>query len=1447
MVNWTGGAGNDLRYGTAGRDGLDGASGNDTLAGRAGNDLLEGGLGNDDLFGGEDSDTLNGGDGADTLDGGKGRDSLIGGPGADLFQFGNDWGRDRIADFRPDQGDRIDLSSATYQAPDGRTVPVAFSDLLMTDSGDAGENAFVVVSIPLPKGPDGAEERFNAPMSIVLEGYDAFRVEAEHFLFDEGGEAGRSDPGGKSGAAPGGIATSGSFSQADAALIRLPEFRQAFDAYRGEDLKVIVIDTGLYAQHRAFGRLGPDGIAQRVELVPRADFTDETDGKSAAYRPRLYSEDQTIDAAHGTAVASIIASSVAEYQGVAPAATIIPLQAYSAADGSEGIYDALERALELKRADESIVAVNLSLGDFENVPRTVSSHEMQSIYARLNKAGLIVVAAAGNAYHAITHDEFNNRKGPSPGANPLAADPHVIPVGAVWDRAGLTWQDDPYSENDAKDLSSRERGLLSSSQRSDAMGMVFAPGGKIDAASVGSPGATLQWTGTSFAAPWVTGLAVLAQEMAEDLLGRRLTPGEFHDLLLDSAAPLIDREDPGDFADNVPNLGPDHPLRLVDALALGRAVTRFARSEQEEPSPVGGRDRIGETRATASPLTLDETTVSAIETAGDADWFLVRLEPGRRYEIAASGRDGGDVEALRDPIIRLIAPGGEVLAVDDDGGAGLDAALTYDVQPGAGGVHVVEVRGVANGTGRYAVAVTDRGASPDTDSVGDGPATRAQIEPDGTPVESRIDLAGDEDWFAVRFAADTTYEITLSPSDGAEPLRDPLLRLHDQNGRQIGRDDDSGLGFGASLLAEERAGTYFIVATDSSGDETGRYTLAVSPVDLTEDVPGNTASRAQLSASGERGGLYDVEGDEDWYRVELSAGTLYDITLEAEGLRGTPAMADPLLRVVDSSGAVVASDDDGGRTGLDSALTGFSVPSGGRYYLVATAYPGTEPGGYRLRLAETDTGRRGDVADDAGTEASILPGQTRRETLGFVGDRDWFRADLTQGQTYTIALAGDGPSPLADPILRVFGLRGGQIAQIAVDDDGGPGLDAALTFTADRTGPYYLAAAGFDDTETGGYTLSLARAGRGDDYAGHAATSGSLAVAGGLAAGTLETLGDSDWFAIDVQAGDVYRFGVTGIGLVDPALAIRDRFGTQIGYDDDGARRGRDPEIAFSATETARLYLEVQPGRPTSAAGLNPDVHTGTYEVTSTVLVDASDDYGDTPDEAGALAPGTALSGRIDRTGDIDVFRIDALEGETLTATARATGGGAGARAPVLDLLDANGDSLLGRAARSQDGREARIEQRIEASGPVFLSIASAVESTASGYVTEAAIAPRRDDFGGTRAGAGTLEPGGRRTGTMDFADDQDWFAIRLDAGTDYVFELAGARTGRGTLIDPMLELRDAAARAVALDDDGGKDLESRLVFTPEEDGLYYLVARASPFNTYADPYGDWTLLTGIL
>ncbi|MCQ0988854.1 S8 family serine peptidase [Jiella marina] len=111
-----------------------------------------------------------------------------------------------------------------------------------------------------------------------------------------------------------------------------------------------------------------------------------------------------------------------------------------------------------------------------------------------------------------------------------------------------------------------------------------------------------------------------------------------------------------------------------------------------------------------------------------------------------------------------------------------------------------------------------------------------------------------------------------------------------------------------------------------------------------------------------------------------------------------------------------------------------------------------------------------DIAGDSSTSASMVVGGSFTDQLETTGDRDWVAITLTAGQTYDISLDGTGATALSDPYLRLYNSSSQLVAS---DDDDGPGLNSALSFTATTTGTYYIEAAAFSDNYSGQYTITV--------------------------------------------------------------------------------------------------------------------------------------------------------------------------------------------------------------------------------------------------------------------------------------------------------------------------------------------------------------------------------------
>ena len=238
----------------------------------------------------------------------------------------------------------------------------------------------------------------------------------------------------------------------------------------GVGVKVAIIDTGMDVWHPAFTGM----------LAPANEWKDYVDGDS------LPQEVGTLGVGgfgHGTAVASLVAQ-------VAPRIILLPIRVL----GPDGSGDTVNVAAGLDYAvSKGAKVINLSLGSTER------SDIVQSAIKRANDKGVFVVASAGNQnLPQLTY--------PAADMNSKSTDTFMVSVGSV-------------SSSDRKSSFSNYSKVLE----------ICAPGENMYSAAPG--GMKVAWSGTSMAAPLVSGGLALA--LGQQLL---VAPKELASTLLSTGA-----------------------------------------------------------------------------------------------------------------------------------------------------------------------------------------------------------------------------------------------------------------------------------------------------------------------------------------------------------------------------------------------------------------------------------------------------------------------------------------------------------------------------------------------------------------------------------------------------------------------------------------------------------------------------------------------------------------------------------------------------------------------------------------------------------------------------------------------------------------------------------------------------------------------------------------------
>jgi Ca2+-binding RTX toxin-like protein len=128
----------------------------------------------------------------------------------------------------------------------------------------------------------------------------------------------------------------------------------------------------------------------------------------------------------------------------------------------------------------------------------------------------------------------------------------------------------------------------------------------------------------------------------------------------------------------------------------------------------------------------------------------------------------------------------------------------------------------------------------------------------------------------------------------------------------------------------------------------------------------------QLAVGGSATGVLQQAGDHDLFAVQLTAGDTYTLT-ETGHNAGGGTLADPFLRLMNSAGAVLITNDDiVDGTKPDSSIT-FTPTVSGTYYLDAGAYADGYAGTYTMGAAQTATGTAPGAGDDNVTATATMP------------------------------------------------------------------------------------------------------------------------------------------------------------------------------------------------------------------------------------------------------------------------------------------------------------------------------------------------------------------------------------------------------------------------------------------------------------------------------------------
>ncbi len=680
---------------------------------------------------------------------------------------------------------------------------------------------------------------------------------------------------------------------------------------------------------------------------------------------------------------------------------------------------------------------------------------------------------------------------------------------------------------------------------------------------------------------------------------------------------------------------------------------------------------------------------------------------------------------------------------------------------------------------------------------------------------------GEVDYF--RFTLSEAKEVGL----GLRQLdADADLFLEDAEGRVLHRSEKDGTGnewISETLLA----GTYYVrVEAQEAGENAYRLRYGVSDA--------GPAKVAALEAA--------QDGDTNEAPAFAESSYAFDLAENADG--STERVALGSVSASDPEGAAltysIAEGNDADLFEIDASTGALSYKGTGEdhesettsYALTVRASDGTLHADATVTISVTDVDEAPAFAETsyAFDLAENADGSTERVALGRVSASDPEGTALT----YSIAEGNDADLFAIDASTGALSYKGTgedyesdttSYALTVRASDGTLHSDTTVTVSVTDV---------VEETEAPIVQLQMAlqtvSEPAGEDFSEDSSTRGRVVV-GESATGEIEFHGDRDWFAVTLEANRAYQFDLEGSETDAGTLMFSYLYGI---HDADGNRfDGTTNDHILYYANSRVFFTTFEAGTHYVSAG-GREWTRGTYTLS---VNEISDDYLDRTDTTGVVTVGGSATGETEFHGDHDWFAVTLEANKIYRFDLEGAPSGEGT---LLDpdlggIYDAEGNEVHATIFDYVNGYDYNYNSRAffwPAEDATYYVSATSFWRYVGTYklsVQEVAIEDSADFTADTDT-AGVVTVGGSAMGEVDHDGDRDWFAVDLEAGRTYMFDLQGRWTADGKLSDPYLYgIHDADGDLIdnTTRDDSWSSLhfsyDSRVLYPTSGGGTYYV------------------------
>jgi methionine-rich copper-binding protein CopC len=343
--------------------------------------------------------------------------------------------------------------------------------------------------------------------------------------------------------------------------------------------------------------------------------------------------------------------------------------------------------------------------------------------------------------------------------------------------------------------------------------------------------------------------------------------------------------------------------------------------------------------------------------------------------------------------------------------------------------------------------------------------------------------------------------------------------------------------------------------------------------------------------------------------------------------------------------------------------------------------------------------------------------------------------------------------------------------------------------------------------------------------------------------------------AVRAGLGDIVI--VRSDGVIARTIAVTDT--TQVSI--SGSTVTVNPTVDLAAGTS--YYVNLAPGVLKDLSGnAFAGISGSTAYNFSTAQASSTDDYSFTTSTTGLVVVGGAgTTGVIETADDQDLFRVNLVAGSRyefdLTSISLAD--------PYLQLYGTSAQLLTFDDDGASDGSlNSHISFTAPTTGTYYLGAMDYDTGTGSYRLTAALSTAAADDYSNNTSTTGVLPVGGRASGRLELARDEDWFKVSLVGDVYYAIELDGLAGGGGTLgsgsASPYLQVFNAQGVYLRSAISGGTGGDPMIVFKAVASGTYYISAsdlydtgigtytlKLNSLGLLTDDYADDATTTGLL